>query len=346
MKKINKLKGVDSCPIVDPKPFPPFEHDTSNLDFHKDFFRFWCQKIQPLVYDDSLSYYEVLCKVAYELNEVIEKLNTLTDEQKKFVEKVIDLINNLIDEWNKLVDWWECVINQWESMVNQFNKWEQDFNQWKNEFNQWKEEFNQWEKEFNQWKKEFNQWKEEFDRLKNEWNDFRNEINEKIEELKNKIGDTIINLNSVPIVKNSRFNLGGSNAIDVRDLIYPEVVIRFISAIISEGFSTTTQEVTGGILLKRLQTVSANSDDFNYPWLGEQLTNNAVGAGSTQINNVSYPCTLIIPEKPTNNQQFDLVIPLGLGISGGQQLHANYYVYEGGKTLLYKTTRGFFGKEI
>ena len=26
-------------------------------------FRFWCQKVLPLVYDDSLSYYEVLCKI-------------------------------------------------------------------------------------------------------------------------------------------------------------------------------------------------------------------------------------------------------------------------------------------
>jgi hypothetical protein len=26
-------------------------------------FRFWCQKALPLVYDDSLSYYELLCKV-------------------------------------------------------------------------------------------------------------------------------------------------------------------------------------------------------------------------------------------------------------------------------------------
>lgn len=26
-------------------------------------FKFWCQKALPLVYDDSLSYYEVLCKL-------------------------------------------------------------------------------------------------------------------------------------------------------------------------------------------------------------------------------------------------------------------------------------------
>lgn len=35
-------------------------------------FRFWCQKVLPLVYDDSLSYYEVLCKVVEYINKLIE----------------------------------------------------------------------------------------------------------------------------------------------------------------------------------------------------------------------------------------------------------------------------------
>ena len=35
-------------------------------------FRYWCQKVLPLVYDDSLSYYELLCKVVNYLNETIK----------------------------------------------------------------------------------------------------------------------------------------------------------------------------------------------------------------------------------------------------------------------------------
>ena len=31
-------------------------------------FKFWCQKVLPLVYDDSLSYYELLCKVVDYIN--------------------------------------------------------------------------------------------------------------------------------------------------------------------------------------------------------------------------------------------------------------------------------------
>lgn len=44
-----------------------------------DKFRFFCQKILPLVYDDALSYYEVLCKVSEKLNEVIDKTNETTE---------------------------------------------------------------------------------------------------------------------------------------------------------------------------------------------------------------------------------------------------------------------------
>mgnify|MGYP003290322510 CR=1 FL=1 len=43
-------------------------------------FRFWCQTVLPLVYDDSLSYYELLSKVVSYLNATIGDLNKLTEE--------------------------------------------------------------------------------------------------------------------------------------------------------------------------------------------------------------------------------------------------------------------------
>lgn len=54
-------------------------------------FRYWCHKVLPLVYDDSLSYYELLCKVVAKLNEVIE----LTDETKK----IVDTLKNYVDNY-------------------------------------------------------------------------------------------------------------------------------------------------------------------------------------------------------------------------------------------------------
>lgn len=44
-----------------------------------DKLKYWCNKILPLVYDDSLSYYEVLCKTSAKLNEVINSTNGLVD---------------------------------------------------------------------------------------------------------------------------------------------------------------------------------------------------------------------------------------------------------------------------
>lgn len=43
-------------------------------------FRFWCQKVLPLVYDDSLSYYELLCKVIDYLNKSMEDIKTLNKD--------------------------------------------------------------------------------------------------------------------------------------------------------------------------------------------------------------------------------------------------------------------------
>ena len=60
-------------------------------------FRFWCQKVLPLVYDDSLSYYEVLCKVVNYINNLIATNNQIieyVDELKAELKVVQDWIDN------------------------------------------------------------------------------------------------------------------------------------------------------------------------------------------------------------------------------------------------------------
>lgn len=77
-------------------------------------FRFWCQKVIPLVYDNSLSYYEVLCKVVDYLNKVIEDMNeipsyidakiegALDDEHlKELIEEVVANIESAISSNNE-----------------------------------------------------------------------------------------------------------------------------------------------------------------------------------------------------------------------------------------------------
>lgn len=59
-------------------------------------FMFWCQKVLPLVYDDSLSYYEVLCKL-------VTYVNGLRDDVIKLGEDVSEL-NKLYNKLAKLLD--------------------------------------------------------------------------------------------------------------------------------------------------------------------------------------------------------------------------------------------------
>ena len=57
-------------------------------------FRFWCQKVLPLVYDESLSYYETLCKV-------VKYINDLIAQDKAFSDDIQDLQNDLkvVQDW-------------------------------------------------------------------------------------------------------------------------------------------------------------------------------------------------------------------------------------------------------
>ena len=68
-------------------------------------FKIWCQKVLPNVYDDSLSYYEYLCKMNDYLNQVIEQMNTLTESEEQFQATMTDSWNtyktNLSAEWNE-----------------------------------------------------------------------------------------------------------------------------------------------------------------------------------------------------------------------------------------------------
>lgn len=64
-------------------------------------FRVWCQKVLPLVYDDSLSYYELLCKVMYHLNLTIDEINeikTILEGDGSVDELVAEAIKTLIEK--------------------------------------------------------------------------------------------------------------------------------------------------------------------------------------------------------------------------------------------------------
>ncbi len=63
-------------------------------------FRFWCQKVLPTVYDDSLSYYELLTKFVNFLNETasnIEGFNTTIDNTITAFNELQDYVNHYFD---------------------------------------------------------------------------------------------------------------------------------------------------------------------------------------------------------------------------------------------------------
>lgn len=65
-------------------------------------FRFWCYKVLPLVYDDSLSYYEVLCKVVNYINKLIEQDKVFGEEIEALKEEVATIkswIDNLATDY-------------------------------------------------------------------------------------------------------------------------------------------------------------------------------------------------------------------------------------------------------
>lgn len=56
----------------------------------------YCQKVLPATYDDSLSYYESICKLVTKMNEIITELNAIDPES------ILELVDDRVDE--RLVD--------------------------------------------------------------------------------------------------------------------------------------------------------------------------------------------------------------------------------------------------
>ena len=91
-------------------------------------YKFYCAKVLPLVYDDSLSYYEQLCKLVQKLNDTITQVNINTEDIAHLKELVanIELIlndynnfkeqtNNNFTEMNKKIS---DILVAYENLIN------------------------------------------------------------------------------------------------------------------------------------------------------------------------------------------------------------------------------------
>ena len=170
------------------------------------YLRFWCQKVLPAVYDQSLSYYEVLCKLAAFLNKMVEEL-----------EKMQDNIDALHKAYKDLQDWVNAEIARFEAHMeqhfddltqelwNRFEEYKNNTNttlqQWFNNYatnttNNLNKKFNDFvnnantriEQMFNTYtsstNNEFNTWKTDFTNQYNQWKD---EVNGQISSINSNI---------------------------------------------------------------------------------------------------------------------------------------------------------------
>lgn len=107
----NGNTSVDECPdpedlTVDPTVAGRYTHDKTRGKYNTDTFphlrpfRFWCQHVLPLTYDDSLSYYELLCKIHKILNECIRQLEGLEED----FEHLLDCFAHFTEDIEYFVD--------------------------------------------------------------------------------------------------------------------------------------------------------------------------------------------------------------------------------------------------
>lgn len=95
-------------------------------------FKFWCQKVLPLVYDDSLSYYEVLCKLTKYINELIENMRTISDAfdviQDEFddIQEEFDEIKTFFDSISELVEGFNTRLTQLETEFEEEHQYVSD----------------------------------------------------------------------------------------------------------------------------------------------------------------------------------------------------------------------------
>lgn len=64
-------------------------------------FYWYCQKVLPLVFDESLSYYEVLLNLTAKINEVLDEIGSEHEEIYKYID---EKVNGIIDKANAYTD--------------------------------------------------------------------------------------------------------------------------------------------------------------------------------------------------------------------------------------------------
>ena len=107
------MANVRSITPNDPANFTPEMGNYKTLQP----FRYWCQKVLPLVYDDSLSYYELLCKVVDYLNKTMEDVETLHGDVTN-LHTAYDELQSYVNNYFSTLDVQKEINNKLDNMAS------------------------------------------------------------------------------------------------------------------------------------------------------------------------------------------------------------------------------------
>ncbi len=168
----------------------------------------FCQKVLPLVYDESLSYYEVLCKLADFVGELTQKVDNIDDLANQLKISLDELIAGF-DEYkaqinSEMATFQTTMLNNWngykanlnrewadykENLNDEWSDYQSDLtSQWatyKQEITtEWIAFKNQLNTEWNTFRADILAHQEEYEaRLRAEWNEYQNHVNSELADM-------------------------------------------------------------------------------------------------------------------------------------------------------------------
>lgn len=218
----------------------------------------YCAKVLPMVFDNSISYYETVCHLIHKVNECIEALNA----QNLNIIEFTHMVSVEIEKFEKFID---NYINELESTFRK--EWEE----FKTELNTEWEEYktfltSEWENE----KKENESFRNQ---LQGEWLSFKDELNLLLDnfiiEIRNKIQEHVDDINSKLEEYENTYNTDFNNLRENLQHQNDEFEDHMI-----ELFNT----------FKETEKASRTEFESNFQQLFEQWKTNTLNAITEQIN--------------------------------------------------------------
>ncbi len=136
----------------------------------------YCAKVLPLVFDNSLSYYEQICRFSHKLNELIDALNAQNLNIIEFT-KMVSLEVQKFEEYieKRQTEWEEAQKKAWEefktSLENYINEFLADIRE--------------------EWESEKQQLEDFKNAIETEWNTFKEDVNNAINEFETNVTNDI-----------------------------------------------------------------------------------------------------------------------------------------------------------